>query len=198
MVIFIAKQTLNPRSWRNTVFSLVLVSVRCSEPHPTTTQTFINVSSMTRTITSVTYNYPETNLDYERSSWLCKKQELKLFTTARIRKQLRCPSADEWIRKLWCLYTADYYSAIKRNAFESVLMRWMKLKPIIQKEVSEKERQISYINAYIWNLERWYQWFYMQGSKGDTDLKNRLLDSVGEGEGGMIWEKSTERYNCRM
>ena len=42
-----------------------------------------------------------------------------------------------------------YYSAIKRNAFESVLMRWMKLKPIIQKEVSEKERQISYINAYI-------------------------------------------------
>ena len=45
---------------------------------------------------------------------------------------------------------------IKRNAFESVLMRWMKLKPIIQKEVSEKERQISYINAYIWNLGRWY------------------------------------------
>ena len=104
---------------------------------------------MTRTITFVTYNHPETNLDYERSSRLCKKQELRLFTTARIWKQLRCPSADEWIRKLWCLYTADYYSAIKRNAFESVLMRWMKLKPIIQKEVSEKERQISYINAYI-------------------------------------------------
>ena len=65
---------------------------------------------------------------------------MRLFTTARLRKQLRCPSADEWIRKLWCLYTVDYYSAIKRNTFESVLMRWMKLEPIIQNEVSEKER----------------------------------------------------------
>ena len=57
---------------------------------------------------------------------------------------------------------------------------------------SERERQILYIYAYIWNLERQYQWSYMQGSKGDTDVKNRLLDSVGEGEGGMIWENSTE------
>ena len=54
----------------------------------------------------------------------------------------------------------------------------------------EREKQILYINAYIWNLERW--WSYMQGSKRDTDVKNRLLDSVGEGEGGMIWENSIE------
>ena len=47
-----------------------------------------------------------------------------------------------------------YYSAIKRNTFESVPMRWMNLEPIIQSEV--RKRQISYINAYIWNLERWY------------------------------------------
>ena len=60
-----------------------------------------------------------------------------LFIIARTRKQPRCPSADEWIRKLW--YTMEYYSAIKRNAFESVLMRWMKLKPIIQSEVTQKE-----------------------------------------------------------
>ena len=57
---------------------------------------------------------------------------------------------------------------------------------------SEKERQILYINAYLWNLERQYQPSYLQSSKGDTDVKNRLLDSVGEGEGGMIWENSTE------
>ena len=57
---------------------------------------------------------------------------------------------------------------------------------------SERERQILYINAYIWNLETWYQRSYMQGSKGDTDVKNRLLDSVGEGEGGMIWVNSFE------
>ena len=57
---------------------------------------------------------------------------------------------------------------------------------------SEIERQILYINAYIWNLERRCQQSYLQGSKGDTDVKNRLLDSVGESEGGMIWENSTE------
>ena len=62
-----------------------------------------------------------------------------LFTIARTWKQPRYPSADEWIRKLWCIYTMEYYSAIKKNVFESVLMRWMKLKHIIQSEVSQKE-----------------------------------------------------------
>ena len=47
-------------------------------------------------------------------------------------KQSRCPSADVWIRKLWYIHTMEYYSAIKKNSFESVLMRWMKLQPIIQ------------------------------------------------------------------
>ena len=50
----------------------------------------------------------------------------------------------------------------------------------------ERERQISYINAYMWNLERQYRQSYVQGSKGDTDVKHTTLDSVGEGEGGMI------------
>ena len=50
-----------------------------------------------------------------------------LFTLARTRKQLGCPLADKWIRKLWYIYTMKYYSAVKKNAFESVLMRWMKL-----------------------------------------------------------------------
>ena len=50
----------------------------------------------------------------------------------------------------------EHYSAIKKNTFESVLMRWMKLEPIIQSEVSQKEKTpIQYTNAYIWNLERW-------------------------------------------
>ena len=75
-----------------------------------------------------------------------------LFTTARTWKQPRCPSAGERIRKLWYVYTMEYYSAIEKNAFESVLMRWMKLEPIIQSEVSQKEKH-QYI--YIWNLERW-------------------------------------------
>ena len=61
-----------------------------------------------------------------------------LFIIARTWKQPRCPSADEWIRKLWYIYTMECYSAMKNNTFESVLMRWMKLEPIIQSEISQK------------------------------------------------------------
>ena len=63
-----------------------------------------------------------------------------LFTIARTWTQPRCPLADEWKRKLWYIYTMEYYSAIKKNALESVLMRWMKLEPIIQSEVRQKEK----------------------------------------------------------
>ena len=62
------------------------------------------------------------------------------FTIARTWKQPKCPLADEWIRKLWYTYPMEYYSAIKRNASESVLIRWMNLEPIIQSEVSQKEK----------------------------------------------------------
>ena len=89
-----------------------------------------------------------------------------LFIIARTWKQPGCPSADEWIRKLWYIYTMEYYSAIKKNTFESVLMRWMKQELIIQSEVSQKKTKtpiqytntyisIQYTNTYIWNLERW-------------------------------------------
>ena len=61
-----------------------------------------------------------------------------LFTITRTWKQPRCPSTDEGIKKLWHIYTTEYYSAIKRNACESILMRWMKVEPIIQSEVSQK------------------------------------------------------------
>ena len=54
-----------------------------------------------------------------------------LFIIARTWKQPRCPSTDEWIKKLRYIYTMEYYSAIKRNVFESVLVRWMNLEPII-------------------------------------------------------------------
>ena len=59
---------------------------------------------------------------------------------ARTWKQPGCPSTDEWIKKLWYIYTMENYSAIKRNAFESILMRWMNPEPIIQSEVSQKEK----------------------------------------------------------
>ena len=63
-----------------------------------------------------------------------------LFTIARTWKQPRSPSAEEWIRKLWYIYTMEYYSAIQKNAFESVLMRWMKPETIIHSNVSQKEK----------------------------------------------------------
>ena len=63
-----------------------------------------------------------------------------LFIIARTWKQPRHPSADEWIRKLWYIYTIDYYSAIKKNPFESVLTRWMKLELIIQSKVNIRKK----------------------------------------------------------
>ena len=75
-----------------------------------------------------------------------------LFIIARPWKQPGCPSADEWIRKLWYIYTLEYYSAIKKNTFESVLMRWMKLEPITQSEVSQKEKHHYRILTHIYGI----------------------------------------------
>ena len=75
-----------------------------------------------------------------------------LFIIARTWKQPRCPSADEWMRKLWYIHRMEYYSAIKKNTFESVLMRWMKLEPIIQSEVSQKEKHQYSILTHIYGI----------------------------------------------
>jgi len=77
-----------------------------------------------------------------------------LFIIARTWKQPRCPSADEWIRKLRYIHIMEYYSAIKKNAFESVLMRWMKLEPIIQSEVSQKEKHQYSILTHIYENKK--------------------------------------------
>ena len=73
-----------------------------------------------------------------------------VFTIARTWKQARCPSTDEWIKKLWYIYTMEYYLAIKMNTFESILVKWIKLELVIHSKVkSEREKQILYINTYI-------------------------------------------------
>ena len=75
-----------------------------------------------------------------------------LFIIARPWKQPRFPSADEWIRKLWYIYTMEYYSVIKKNTFKSILMRWMKLEQIIQSEISQKEKHQYSILMHIYGI----------------------------------------------
>ena len=75
-----------------------------------------------------------------------------LFTIARTWKQPRCPLTEEWINKLWYIYIMENYSAIRKNTFESVLMRWMKLEPIIQSEISQKEKDKYCILRHIYGI----------------------------------------------
>ena len=75
-----------------------------------------------------------------------------LFTISRTWKQPRCPSTDERIKKLWYICTMEYYSAIKRNMFESLLMRWINPEPIIQGEVSQKEKDKYLILIHIYGI----------------------------------------------
>ena len=75
-----------------------------------------------------------------------------LFIITRTWKQLRCPSADEWIRKLLYMYTMEYHSPIKKNTFEAVLMRWMKLEPTIRSEVSQKDKDQYSILMHIYGI----------------------------------------------
>ena len=75
-----------------------------------------------------------------------------LYTVARIWEQPKCPSTDEWIKKMWYIHTMEYYSAIKRNTFELILIKWMNLEPIIQSEVSQKEKEKYHILMHIYGI----------------------------------------------
>ena len=76
-----------------------------------------------------------------------------LFTIPRTWKQPKCPLTDEWIKKMWHIYTMEYYSAIKRNEMELFVVRWMDLESVIQSEVSQKKKSKYHI-TYIWNLKK--------------------------------------------
>ena len=81
-----------------------------------------------------------------------KNDHINILEILKHKGWIWCPSADEWIRKLWYIYTMEYYSAIKKITFESVLMRWMKLEPIIQSEVSQKEKHQYSILTHIYEI----------------------------------------------
>ena len=75
-----------------------------------------------------------------------------LFTIARTWKQLKCPSTDEWIKKMLHIYTMEYYSAIKRNEIGSFVEMWMDLESVIQNEVSQKEKNKYCMLTYIYGI----------------------------------------------
>ena len=75
-----------------------------------------------------------------------------LFTIARTWKQPRCPSTDEWIKKMWHMYTMEYYSAINRNKIELFVVRWMDLETVIQSEVSQKEKNKYRILTHVYGI----------------------------------------------
>ena len=75
-----------------------------------------------------------------------------LFTIARTWKQPKCPLTDEWIKKMWHIYTMEYYSAIKRNEIELFVVRWMDLETVIQREVSQKEKNKYRILTHIYGI----------------------------------------------
>ena len=100
-----------------------------------------------------------------------------LFTTARTWKQPRDSLADEWIKNSWYIYTMEYYSAVKRDTFESVLMRWMNLDPVIQSEVSHNGKDKYHILMHIYRI-----WFKAKILLEDSDLnwKIKLKFNIGE------------------
>ena len=75
-----------------------------------------------------------------------------LFTTARTWKQPKCPSKEEWIKKMWYRYTMEYYSAIKRNEIELFVMRWMDLESVTQSEVSQQEKNKYHMLTHIYGI----------------------------------------------
>ena len=75
-----------------------------------------------------------------------------LFTIARTWKQPKCPSTDEWIKKVWHIYTMEYYSAIKGNKIELFVVRWMDLESVIQSEVSQREKNKYRMLTHIYGI----------------------------------------------
>ena len=99
---------------------------------------------------AATSHYPEKTIIQKES---CTKMFIAaLFTIARTWKQPKCPSSDERIKKMWHIYTVEYYSAIKRNEMELFVVRWMELESVIQSKVSQKEKNQYHMLTHIYGI----------------------------------------------
>ena len=110
-------------------------------------------------------------------------QCLKRFQSTKGAIQPKCPSTEEWIKKMWYIYTLEYYSAIKRN--ENCAICRDVHRPRDSYRV-KSEKQISYNIAYMWNLEKRYRWIYLQSRNRDTDIENGRMDTRWGGGKGWI------------
>ena len=118
-----------------------------------------------------------------------------LFKTARTWKQPRCPSTDKWIKKLWYIYTMEYYSAIKRNAFESVPVRQMNLEPITQSKVSQKEKDKYHILMHIYRIYKNGTEEFICRAAMEKKTQRTDLRIWGEGRRGWdVWKSNMETY----
>ena len=108
---------------------------------------------------------------------------------------LICPLTDEWIKKQWYIYTMEYYSATKRNTFESVLMRWMNLEPIIQNEVSQKEKDKYHILTHIYGIQK--NGIEELTYRSAMEKQTQRID-YGHGERGVDGGRCMERVTWKL
>ena len=137
------KQLIMERLWRKGKLLHCCWECKLVQPLWRTVWRFLKTGNSTAILPS---NPTAGHTHWENQNWdTCTRMFIAaLLTIVRIWKYPRCPSAGGWIRKLWYTYTMDYYSAIKKNAFVSVLMRWMKLEPIVQSEVRKRNTNTVY------------------------------------------------------
>ena len=98
---------------------------------------------------------------------------------------------EEWIKKLWCVYTVEYYSTIKRNGFDPVLVRWMNLEPVTQSEVSQKEKKKCHILTHICELEKWLLMNLFSGQEQRCRHKDQ---TCGRGRATRGWDALREQH----
>ena len=109
-----------------------------------------------------------------------------LFTITRSWKQPKCPSTDEWIKKVWYIYTMEYYSAIKSNEIWSFVATWMHLETVIQSELSQKDKNKYRILTHICEPRKCYRQTGLQSRNGDTEVEKKHMDTKG-GKPQGVW-----------
>ena len=115
-----------------------------------------------------------------------------LFTTARTWNQSKCPSTEEWIKKMWSIYTMEYYSTMKMNEMMLFAATWMQLEGIILSEVSERKTNISWYHLHV-ESKIWHKWTYLWNINRLTDIENRLVIAKAVGVGGMVQKIEASR-----